>query len=100
MSQSPHAIAVPWERWVQRWDVQQTAYIEDRERRFDVMLSWVETLVGEDIVVLDLAAGPGALSDRAAAPLPARAASRSTSTPCCSPSARAPSATATAACAG
>jgi SAM-dependent methyltransferase len=64
MTESTEALAVPWKRWVQRWDAQQAAYIEDRERRFDVMLSWVETLVGEEIVVLDLACGPGAVSDR------------------------------------
>jgi len=64
MTESTNVLAVAWERWVQRWDAQQTTYIEDRERRFDVMLSWVETLVGEEIVVLDLAAGPGAVSDR------------------------------------
>jgi len=64
MTESADAVAVPWERWVDRWDAQQAAYIEDRERRFDVMLSWVQILVGEEIVVLDLAAGPGAVSDR------------------------------------
>lgn len=64
MTDQTEAVAVPWEHWLRRWDEQQTAYIEERERRFDVMLSFLETLVGEEPLVLDLACGPGAVSDR------------------------------------
>lgn len=64
MTGQTEAVAVSWKDWVQRWDAQQTAYIEDRERRFDVMFSFLETLVGETPTVLDLACGPGAVSAR------------------------------------
>lgn len=55
---------VDWADWLRRWDAQQALYIEDRERVFEVMFSFVETLVPEDGVILDLAAGPGAISQR------------------------------------
>lgn len=64
MTEQTEAVAVPWMDWVQRWDAQQTAYIEQRERRFDVMFSFLETLVGDEPRVLDLACGPGAVSSR------------------------------------
>ena len=64
MTEQTEAVAVPWEDWLRRWDAQQTAYIEDRERRFDVMFSFLETIAGEEPLVLDLACGPGAVSER------------------------------------
>lgn len=53
-----------WRGWVRRWDAQQEVYIEQRERVFEVMLSLLRHLVGDDITVLDLAAGTGAISAR------------------------------------
>jgi SAM-dependent methyltransferase len=48
-----------------RWDVQQTAYIADRDRVYEVMLEVLTHLrPAEDLVVLDLACGPGAISSR------------------------------------
>jgi SAM-dependent methyltransferase len=48
-----------------RWDVQQTAYIADRDRVYEVMFEVLTHLrPDEDLVVLDLACGPGAISSR------------------------------------
>lgn len=46
------------------WDTQQAAYITHREPRFDVMLDIVDHVVPEGGVVLDLASGPGSISQR------------------------------------
>jgi methylase of polypeptide subunit release factors len=55
---------------VRRWDAQQEVYIEQRERVFEVMLRLLHHLVGDEITVLDLAAGTGAISARLLARCP------------------------------
>jgi trans-aconitate methyltransferase len=55
---------VDWHRWLQRWDTQQTGYLPDREARFTAMLDVLEVLLPETFVALDLACGPGAISQR------------------------------------
>jgi SAM-dependent methyltransferase len=62
--------AVDWVGWLRRWDVQQTAYLPDREARFNAMLDALEVLLPEDFVALDLACGPGAISQRLLARFP------------------------------
>lgn len=58
---------------VRSWDDQQAAYIAHREQRFDIMLDAIAPLVAtaaehgdarDGLVVLDLACGPGSLSQR------------------------------------
>ncbi|MDP9792759.1 SAM-dependent methyltransferase [Catenuloplanes nepalensis] len=46
------------------WDRQQEAYIAYREQRFEVMLDVLRLVHGDEFTVLDLACGPGAISDR------------------------------------
>ena len=54
-----------------RWDVQQTAYIADRDRVYEVLFEVLTHLrPAEDLVVLDLACGPGAISGRLLERLP------------------------------
>jgi SAM-dependent methyltransferase len=53
-----------WYNWLNRWDMQQTRYIPDREARFEVMLDTCADVLPEDFVALDLACGPGAISRR------------------------------------
>ena len=53
-----------WQRWLDRWDVQQAGYLPQREARFQAMLDVLETLLSESFVALDLASGPGSLSQR------------------------------------
>ncbi|TDV44225.1 class I SAM-dependent methyltransferase [Actinophytocola oryzae] len=54
-----------------RWDVQQTAYIQDRDRVYEVMFEVLTHLCpAEDLAALDLACGPGAISDRLLRRLP------------------------------
>jgi trans-aconitate methyltransferase len=55
---------VDWHDWLQRWDVQQTGYLPDREGRFTAMLDVLEVVLPEEFVALDLACGPGAISQR------------------------------------
>lgn len=62
--------AVDWAGWLQRWDVQQSAYLPDREGRFNAMLDVLDILLPEDFVALDLACGPGAISQRLLARFP------------------------------
>jgi SAM-dependent methyltransferase len=53
-----------WPDWLRRWDLQQTGYLPVREQRFDLMFTAVTTLRGEDCRILDLACGPGSVSQR------------------------------------
>jgi len=52
------------------WDAQQAAYITNREQRFTIMLDVVDHVVPEGGVVLDLASGPGSISQRVLARRP------------------------------
>ena len=53
-----------WQDWMHRYDQQQSTYLPDREQRFTVMLDVLETLLPEYFVALDLACGPGSMSQR------------------------------------
>jgi trans-aconitate methyltransferase len=55
---------VDWRRWLKRWDAQQTGYVPEREERFRVMLDVLDALLPDEFVALDLACGPGAISQR------------------------------------
>ncbi|HEX6341105.1 class I SAM-dependent methyltransferase [Umezawaea sp.] len=61
------------ERWVERWDRQQERYVADREERFRVIGDVVEHVCAavEAPVVVDLGCGPGSLSTRLHARVPA-----------------------------
>lgn len=61
---------IDWNTWLQRWDVQQTHYIPAREERFAVMLDACAELLPSNVVALDLACGPGAISRRLLARFP------------------------------
>lgn len=61
---------VDWQRWIARWDAMQTAYLPYREERFSIMLDVVADVLGDDFVALDLACGPGAISQRLLARFP------------------------------
>lgn len=52
------------------WDVQQAAYIAERESRFRVMVELLELACGDEPVIVDLACGPGSLSARVLEALP------------------------------
>ena len=56
--------SVDWHQWLERWDVQQTGYLPDREARFTAMLDVLEVLLPATFVAVDLACGPGAISQR------------------------------------
>lgn len=65
MTTQPTALHPEYAELLRRWDAQQNIYIEQRERVFDVMFDVVNQLCPRpDLTVLDLACGPGALSDR------------------------------------
>jgi trans-aconitate methyltransferase len=69
-----HAIddtaSVNWHHWLARWDTQQTGYLPEREARFNVMFDVLDVLLPESFVALDLACGPGAISQRLLARVP------------------------------
>lgn len=56
--------SVDWANWLRRWDAQQTGYLPDREARFAIMLDVLDVLLPERFVAIDLACGPGAISQR------------------------------------
>ncbi|MEU6411129.1 class I SAM-dependent methyltransferase [Microbispora sp. NPDC046933] len=53
-----------------RWEEQQSAYVAHRENRFEVMLDILRLHSPAEPTVLDLACGPGSISDRVLARLP------------------------------
>jgi trans-aconitate methyltransferase len=53
-----------WQAWLRRWDAQQTGYLPDREERFNAMLHVLKVLLPGRFIALDLACGPGAISQR------------------------------------
>lgn len=53
-----------WQAWADSWDRQQELYLVDRERRFTIMLDIVEAVAGLASRLLDLACGPGSISQR------------------------------------
>jgi trans-aconitate methyltransferase len=55
---------IDWKHWLQRWDAQQTGYVPEREERFRIMLDVLEAVLPDEFVALDLACGPGAISQR------------------------------------
>jgi SAM-dependent methyltransferase len=55
---------VDWHGWLQRWDAQQTGYLPNREDRFNAMLDVLEALLPPQFVAVDLASGPGSISQR------------------------------------
>jgi len=59
-----------WSEWMQRWDRQQSGYLPDREQRFSAMLDVLGVVLPEQFVALDLACGPGAISQRLLARFP------------------------------
>lgn len=55
---------IDWNHWLERWDKQQAGYLPDREERYTAMLDALEALLGDEFTALDLACGPGAISQR------------------------------------
>ena len=61
---------IDWQHWMERWDIQQSHHLAMREERFEIMLDAVATLCQPECIVLDLACGPGSISQRLLAQLP------------------------------
>jgi trans-aconitate methyltransferase len=55
---------INWNHWLQRWDDQQRGYLPYREERFQIMLDALALQLPESFTVIDLACGPGAISQR------------------------------------
>jgi SAM-dependent methyltransferase len=62
--------SVDWRHWLDRWDRMQEGYLEDREARFAIMLDALDMLLPPNFVALDVACGPGAISQRILARFP------------------------------
>jgi trans-aconitate methyltransferase len=61
---------IDWSGWLRRWDAQQAGYVPEREERFTVMLDALAALLPASFVALDLACGPGSISQRLLARFP------------------------------
>lgn len=57
-------LKVDWHHWLERWDAQQSGYLPYREERFQTMLDTIAYLLPESFTAIDLACGPGAISQR------------------------------------
>jgi trans-aconitate methyltransferase len=55
---------VDWLDWLQRWDAQQEGYVPEREARYTAMFDALTQLLPASFVALDLASGPGSISQR------------------------------------
>jgi SAM-dependent methyltransferase len=55
---------IDWPGWLRRWDAQQEGYVPEREERFGVMFDVLAELLPASFLALDLACGPGSLSQR------------------------------------
>jgi SAM-dependent methyltransferase len=55
---------IDWLYWLRRWDAQQEGYVPNREARFTVMFDALEELLPASFVAVDLACGPGSISQR------------------------------------
>ena len=64
MSTDVHQTQIDWPDWLRRWDRQQEGYVPEREARFTAMFDVVAALLPPSFVALDLACGPGSLSQR------------------------------------
>ena len=65
MEQTPgNGQHIDWRAWLERWDQQQAGSLPSREERFAVMLDALEVLLPSPFLALDLACGPGSLSQR------------------------------------
>ncbi|MGI0053818.1 MAG: class I SAM-dependent methyltransferase [Thermoplasmata archaeon] len=53
-----------WSGWWRRWERQQTGYLPLREARFDAMFTLLEVTQPPKFRAVDLASGPGGLSER------------------------------------
>lgn len=62
---------IDWFGWLQRWDAQQEGYVPEREARFTAMFDALAELLPSSFVALDLACGPGSISQRLLARFPA-----------------------------
>ena len=65
---------IDWIDWMRRWDAQQSLYLTTREERFSVMLDAIAGTVAAEsdaaFLALDLACGPGSISQRLLARFP------------------------------
>ena len=61
---------IDWAGWLRRWDAQQEGYVPEREERFTAMLDALAELLPASFVALDLACGPGSISQRLLARFP------------------------------
>jgi SAM-dependent methyltransferase len=55
---------IDWPDWLRRWDAQQVGYVPEREARFTAMFDALAELLPTSFVALDLACGPGSISQR------------------------------------
>lgn len=61
---------IDWLDWLRRWDAQQEGYVPEREARFAAMFDALAELLPTSFVALDLACGPGSMSQRLLARFP------------------------------
>jgi SAM-dependent methyltransferase len=54
-----------WQHWFARWEAMQNCYVPHRPYRFDLMLKLADLPREDEVHILDLGCGPGALSLRA-----------------------------------
>jgi SAM-dependent methyltransferase len=59
---SPNLKSIDWLQWFERWEVMQSAYLPQRQRRFDLMFRLPDFPRDGDVRILDLGCGPGSVT--------------------------------------
>lgn len=57
-------VSTDWRARLDSWDQQQAGYLPHREERFSAMLDVLAAVLPDEFVAVDLACGPGSLSER------------------------------------
>ncbi|MBN1877763.1 MAG: class I SAM-dependent methyltransferase [Anaerolineae bacterium] len=60
--QSVPSVELNWQHWFARWEAMQSAYLPQREHRFDLMFCLPEFLQDAKLRILDLGCGPGSVT--------------------------------------
>lgn len=66
----PNRHDIDWLGWLRRWDTQQEGYVPNREARFTAMFDVLTELLPDSFTAIDLACGPGSISQRLLARFP------------------------------
>ena len=57
-----HSVEMNWQHWFDRWEAMQSAYLPQRQHRFDLMFRLPDFAPEAELHILDLGCGPGSVT--------------------------------------